>query len=57
MQLKDSKYGSDILSTLNSEFFYAKNKSITHSQRTMPVILEICNILMQKDKLVEPTPN
>ena len=57
MESEDSDYGSDALSTLDSELFQAENESITHSQRTVLVALGTRNISTQRGKLVEPTPN
>ena len=57
MESKNSDYGSDALSTLDSELFQAENESITHSQRTVPIALRTCNISTRRGKLVEPIPN
>lgn len=56
MESEDSDYGSDALSTLDSELFRAENESTTHSQRTVPVALGTRNISTWRGELVKPTP-
>lgn len=54
---EDSDYGSDALSTLDSEFFRVENESTTHSQNTVPVTLGTRNIATRRVELVKPAPN